>query len=195
MNCCKPEQVGTEEHGKMLKRIPDRRRQDPCQGGQTLEDRRTKEDKMMSTRTRANAPRFRASSLRALTPGSARVCCRCMKMKGLGRSHAPRRAWRPLCGSHVVVEAQSSPRPRLWKLTSTSTRSAFAWAVLVLRNPSLVLPAIQAFWTRARRTPPAAPSGRLRVVTTLSHPFSMQPHSSVTTPLKWRFLASSLARI
>ena len=39
-----------------------------------------------------------------------------------------------------------------------------------------------------------APWARPRVVTTLSPPLFMQPHSSVTTPLKWRYLASFLAR-
>ena len=93
-----------------------------------------------------------------------------------------------LCGGSILATA------RPWKLTSTSTRSAFAWAAQVLRNPSLVLPAIQAFWTRAQRTPPAVPLGRLRGDTTLSHPFFMQLHSSAITPLKWRFPVSFLAR-
>ena len=79
---------------------------------------------------------------------------------------------------------------RHWKLTSTSTRYAFAWAALVLWNPSHAPPATQAFWTRARRTPPAAPSVRPRVVTTQCPLLFMQLHSSAITPLKWRFLAS-----
>ena len=39
-------------------------------------------------------------------------------------------------------------------LTSTLTRSAFVWAALGPRNPSLAPPATQASWIRARRTPP-----------------------------------------
>ena len=39
---------------------------------------------MMSTRTRGSEPRSKALSLRALTLESARVCCRCTKVKGLG---------------------------------------------------------------------------------------------------------------
>ena len=76
----------------------------------------------------------------------------------------------------------------------TSTQYAFAWAALVLRNPSLVPPAIRAFWTRAQRTPPAVPLGKPRGGTTLSRPFFMQLRSSAITPLKWRFLVSFLAR-
>ena len=56
-------------------------------------------------------------------------------------------------------------------------------------------PATQAFWTRVRRTPPAAPWARLRVVTTPSPLSFMQLHNSVTTPLRWRYLASFPARI
>ena len=46
----------------------------------------------------------------------------------------------------------------------------------------------------ARRTPPAAPSVRPRVVTTQCPLLFMQLHSSAITPLKWRFLASFPAR-
>ena len=139
---------------------------------------------MMSIRTRANAPRFRASSLRTSIPEFVRACCKCMRVKAPGPlACASLSLATPLwitrgCGDSTFAMA------RHWKLTSTSTRFAFAHA----------LPATQAFWTRARRTPPAAPSVRPRVVTTLSPPFSMQPRSSAITPLKWRFLASFLAR-
>ena len=149
---------------------------------------------MMSTRTRANAPRFRALSLRTSIQEFVRAYCKCMRAKVPGPlACASLSLATPVwitrgCGGSILATA------RLWKLTSTSTRSAFAWAALVLRNPSLVLPAIQAFWTRAQRTPPAAPLGRLRGVTTLSHPFFMQLHSSAITPLKWRFPVSFLAR-
>ena len=149
---------------------------------------------MMSTRTRESEPRSRALSLRALTLESVRVCCRCTRAKGLGllACVSPSLAT-PLwttrgCGGSILATA------RPWKLTSTSTRSVFAWAVLVPRNPSLVLPATQAFWTRVQRMPPAAPLGRPRGDTTPSHPSCMQQHSSAITPLKWRFPVSFLAR-
>ena len=83
---------------------------------------------------------------------------------------------------------------RLWTLTSMFTRSAFAWAALGLRRLSLAPPATLASWTRAQRTPPAAPWARPHVVTTLSPPSYTQLHYSVTTPLRWRYLGSSLAR-
>ena len=150
---------------------------------------------MMSTRTRANAPRFRASSLRASILESVRACCKCMRVKAPGplACASPSLAI-PLwitrgCGGSTLATA------RPWKLTSTSTRSVFAWAVLVPRNPSPAPPATQAFWTRVRRTPPAAPWARPRVVTTPSPPSFMQLHNSVTTPLRWRYLASFLARM
>ena len=45
MNCCKPEEGGTQDNGKMLKRSSDSRRwQGPCQRGKKLEDWRTKEE-------------------------------------------------------------------------------------------------------------------------------------------------------
>ena len=80
-------------------------------------------------------------------------------------------------------------------LMSTLTRSASAWAVRGPRNPSLAPPATLAFWTRVRRMPPAAPWARPRVVTTPSPLSYTQPHNNATTPLRWRYLASSLARI
>ena len=134
-------------------------------------------------------------TLRTSIQEFVRACCKCMRVKVPGLlACASLSLVIPLwttrgCGGSILATA------RPWKLTSTSTRSAFAWAALVLRNPSLVLPAIQAFWTRARRTPPAAPLGRLRGVTTLSHPFFMLLHSSAITPLIWRFPVSFLARI
>ena len=93
------------------------------------------------------------------------------------------------CGGSTLAMA------RHWKLTSTSTRYAFAWAALVLWNPSHAPPpATRAFWTQARRTPPVAPSVRPRVGTTQCLLLFMQLHSSAITPLKWRFLASFQAR-
>ena len=70
----------------------------------------------------------------------------------------------------------------------------FRLGCAVPRNPSLVLRATQASWTRVQRMPLAAPLGRLRGDTTLSHPSCMQLHSSAITPLKWRFPVSFLAR-
>ena len=77
---------------------------------------------------------------------------------------------------------------------NTSIRSASAWAVLGPRNPSPAPLATQAFWTRARRTPPAAPWAKPCVVTTPSPLSYTQPPNNATTPLRWRYLASSLAR-
>ena len=137
----------------------------------------------MNTRTRANAPRFRASSLRTLTLAFVRACCKCMRVKvpgplacaSLSLAIPP---WITRgCGGSILAMA------RPWKLTSTLTRSAFAWDALVLRNPLPAPPATQAFWAR------------LRVVTTPSPLSFMQLHNSVTTPPRWRYLASSQARI
>ena len=120
---------------------------------------------MMSTRTRANAPRFRASSLRTSTQGFVRACCKCMRAKAPGPlACASLSLATPLwttrgCGGSTLAMV------RHWKLMSTLTQYAFAWAALVPRNPSHAVPATQAFWTRARRTPPAAPLVRPRVVT------------------------------
>ena len=92
------------------------------------------------------------------------------------------------CGGSTLAMA------RPWMLMSTFTRSASAWAVLGPRNPSPAPPATLAFWTRARRMPPAAPWARPRVVTTPSPLSYTQPHNNATTPLRWRYLASFLAR-
>ena len=149
---------------------------------------------MMNIRTRASAPRSRALSLRASTQEFVRACCKCMRMKALGllACASPSLAtplWITRGGGGSILATA-----RFWKLTSTSTQFAFAWAAPVLRNPSLVLLAIQAFWTRAQRTPPAVPFLRPRGDTTLSRPFFMRLRSSAITPLKWRFLVSFLVR-
>ena len=48
MNCFKPVQVGTKEHGKMFETYPDpRRRQVSCQRGQKLEDSGVKEEEYL----------------------------------------------------------------------------------------------------------------------------------------------------
>ena len=82
-----------------------------------------------------------------------------------------------------------------WKLTSTSTRFVFVWDALAPRSPPPAPLATQASWIRARRTPPAAPWARPRAVTTPFPLSSMQLRNSATTPPRWRYLASSLARI
>ena len=87
----------------------------------------------------------------------------------------------------------------LWRLnprhgSTLDTRSAFVWAALDTRNPSPAPPATQASWTRARRTPPAALWARPRLITTPSPLSFTQLHNSATTPPRWRYLASSLAR-
>ena len=100
---------------------------------------------MMSTRTRGNEPKSKALSLRALTLESARVCCRCTKVKVLGLpacvlpSLATPLWTTPGYGGSILATA------RFWKLTSTLTRSAFAWVVLAPWNPSLAPPATRAF--------------------------------------------------
>ena len=123
---------------------------------------------MMNTLTRASAQRFRASSLRTLTLAFVRACCKCMRVRDAG-PHA--RASLSLvtllwttrgCGGSTLATAQP------WMPMNASIRSASAWAVLGLRNPSPAPPATQALWTRARCTPPAAPWARPRVVTTPS---------------------------
>ena len=48
---------------------------------------------------------------RARAKARVRACLQMHESEGSwAASHASRRAWRPLCGSHVAVEAQSSPR-------------------------------------------------------------------------------------
>ena len=59
------------------------------------------------------------------------------------------------------------------------------------RNPWPALPASLASWTRALVTPPARPP----VVTTRSQLSSTLPLNLVTTPLRWKSVASFLAQI
>ena len=148
-----------------------------------------------NTRTRASAPRFRASSPRTLTLAFVRACCICMRVRDPGPHYArasPSLATRMWITRGCGGSTHAMARP--WMLMSVLTRSASAWAVLGPRNLSLAPPATLASWTRARRMPPAAPWARPRVVTTPSPLSYTQPHNNVTTPLRWRYLASSLAR-
>ena len=127
--------------------------------------------------------------------GVREACCKCTRVRdpGLHARALPSsvtRTWTIRgCGGSTHAMA------RLWMPTSTSTRSASAWAVLGLPSPSPALPATPASWARAQRTPPAAPWVRPPAVTTPSPPSCTQLRNSVTTPQRWRFLASSLARI
>ena len=123
-----------------------------------------------------------------------RACCKCMRVRDPG-PHAcasPSLVILPWitrgCGGSDLATAQP------WKLTSMSTRFVFVWDALAPRSPPPAPLATQASWTRARRTPPAAPWARPRAVTTPSPLSYTQPHNNVTTPLRWRYLASSLAR-
>ena len=137
----------------------------------------------MNTRTRASAPRFRASSPRTLTLAFARACCKCMRVRDPGPHARTRLA--ELGDSNV-------DHTWLWRLNPRhgSTLDADEYVDSVRfrlgcagpRNPSPAPPATPAFWTRARRTPPAALWARPRVVTTPSPLSYTQPHNSATTP-------------
>ena len=147
-----------------------------------------------NTRTHASAPRFRASSPRASTQAFARACCKCMRERdpGLHARALPSSATRMWTTRGYGGLTHVTARP--WKLTSMLIRFDSDWAALGPWNLSPALPATLASWTRARRTPPAAPWAKPHAVTTLSPLSYTQPHNNAITPLRWRYLASSLAR-
>ena len=94
---------------------------------------------------------------------------------------------------HIWLWRLNSHHGLYWSLRSTLTRYAYGWDALGAVNLCPVLPARLTPWTRALPMPPAAPWARLLVVTTRSPLSSMLPLNPVTTPLRTRFLASSLA--
>ena len=88
-----------------------------------------------NTRTRASAPRFKASLPRTLILAFARACCKCMRVRapGLLASVLLSLVTPPWitrgCGGSILAMA------RPWMLTSTLTRSAFVWAALGPAEP------------------------------------------------------------
>ena len=97
--------------------------------------------------------------------------------------------------NRTYLESHKSRTSETTAIDLRNTSDNFSdWAALGPWNLPPAPPATLAFWTRARRMPPAAPWARPRVVTTPSPLSYTQPHNNVTTPLRWRYLASSLAR-
>ena len=130
-----------------------------------------------NTRTHASAPRFRASSPRASTQAFARACCKCMRERDPG----------------LHARALPSSATRMWRL---NTR----------HGPTLQADeCVDSVRFRLGCAGPMEPvtcaghgrGARLLLRPGRSHtrPLShTRPHNNAITPLRWRYLASSLAR-